>query len=123
MPILAITFALTSWAAAGPRLGWNEPSAKAASCRKGSICLMAPPPPPPPPPGGNGFEVFVGTLLQAAEETAKVASDAADQWVNNGWQVKKRAGQVLPEIRPNTQNVEAKATQWLEPSNSGQLVS
>jgi hypothetical protein len=42
------------------------------------------PPPGGPPPAVRSLEVFVGSLLQAAEGATKVASQAADQWVNSG---------------------------------------
>lgn len=60
----------------GARL--RAPTSCALHPRRAAVCAMAPPPLPN---GGKGFEAFVGSLLQAAEETAKVASDAADQWV------------------------------------------
>lgn len=47
----------------------------------------------------NGFEVFVGKLIIAAEETAKVASTAADEWKKSGWEVSKRAGSPIPQIQ------------------------
>lgn len=37
---------------------------------------------------GSGFESFVGSLLKVAEDTAKAASDAADQWALERVQVK-----------------------------------
>ena len=46
---------------------------------------------------------------------AKVAEDAADSWVNSGWQVKKRAGQALPEIRPNAVDISKRTTEYLVP--------
>ena len=61
----------------------------------------------------TGLDVFVGSLLQAAEGASKAATDAADQWVNSGWQLKKRSGRIIPEIRPNANNVGNMATQWL----------
>ena len=45
---------------------------------------------PPPPPTVRNLELFVGSLLQAAGDATKVASEAADQLVNSGWQVGKR---------------------------------
>ena len=54
----------------------------------------------------NGAAVFFGGLAKAAE-------DAADTWVNSGWQVKKRAGQVIPEIRPNALDIGERTTEYL----------
>mmetsp|Transcript_73221 Transcript_73221/g.129847 ORF Transcript_73221/g.129847 Transcript_73221/m.129847 type:complete len:567 (-) Transcript_73221:112-1812(-) len=56
----------------------------------------------------SNFTDFVGTLMQVASKTAEAASVAAEQWVNTGWQLKKRPGQLIPEIRPNKAN-DAKA--------------
>lgn len=47
---------------------------------------------------------------------AKAAEDAAESWVNSGWQVKKRAGQVIPEIRPNAEDVTERVTPYLSPA-------
>jgi hypothetical protein len=80
------------------------------------------PPPGGPPPAVRSLEVFVGSLLQAAEGATKVASQAADQWVNSGWQLQKRAGQPLPEIRPNAASVAGKANAWL-PAEDGEAAA
>ena len=61
----------------------------------------------------SGFERFVGTLLQVAEDATKAAGEAVDDYVNAGWQVKKRAGSALPEIRPSATNIERKAERYL----------
>jgi chromosome segregation ATPase len=58
--------------------------------------------------------MFVGTLLNAAEQTAKAAEKAAGDWAEAGWQVKKRPGQLVPEIRPNAQAVDSKASHLLD---------
>ena len=81
--------------------------------RRAGVCTMAPPSPPS---SGSGFGSFVGSLRQAAEDTAKAANEAADQWKNKGWQVEKRAGQILPEIRPSTDSAEETPSNWLESS-------
>lgn len=82
--------------------GGSRLAAPASSCslhpRRAAICSMAPPPPPL---GGKGFEAFVGSLMQVAEETAKVASDAADQWVK----------QAMPEALQNNNNAGATTAQ------------
>ena len=78
---------------------------RAATC---AITMQAPSPK-----EATGLEKFVGGLLQVAEDASKAASEAADDWVNAGWQVKKRAGQVIPEVRPTTQNLEAKVTKYV----------
>ena len=67
-----------------------------------------------PPPAGTGFEKFLGGLIQTAEVVGKAASEAADEYVNGGWQVKKRAGSILPEVRPNSQVLDDKAVRWLK---------
>lgn len=54
----------------------------------------------PPPPPVRNLEGLVSSFLQAAEDASKVASEAADQWVNSGWQVQKSAGKAVPEIVP-----------------------
>ena len=41
------------------------------------------------------------------------AGGRADDYVNAGWQVKKRAGSALPEIRPSATNIERKAERYL----------
>ena len=87
--------------------------------RAATITLSQTPPPGGPPPAVRSLEVFVGSLLQAAEGATKVASQAADQWVNSGWQLQKRAGQPLPEIRPNAASVAGKANAWL-PAEDGE---
>ena len=51
-----------------------------------------------------------------------MASQAADQWVNSGWQLQKRAGQPLPEIRPNAASVAGKANAWL-PAEGGEAAA
>jgi len=91
-------------------------------CRAATITLSQTPPPGGPPPAVRSLEVFVGSLLQAAEGATKVASQAADQWVNSGWQLQKRAGQPLPEIRPNAASVAGKANAWL-PAEDGEAAA
>ena len=76
---------------------------RAASCAMNAA--------PPPPPGQKNLEVFFGTVLKVTEEATKAATEAADQYLNTGWQVKKRSGQLFPEIRPNAANVDTKVAQ------------
>lgn len=56
----------------------------------------------------EGAASFFGGLAKAAEE-------AADSWVNSGWQVKKRAGQIVPEIRPNAIDISERSTPYIKP--------
>ena len=50
---------------------------------------------------------LLGTMVDEAKK-------ATDSYINSGWQVKKRAGQVLPEIRPNAADIGERSTeQWL----------
>jgi len=62
----------------------------------------------------TGFEKFLGSVIKVAEEAGNAATDAIDDYVNKGWQVKKRAGSVLPEVRPNSKVVDDKAAKWLD---------
>lgn len=83
-------------------------AAAAYSCR-GRLPLMQQQPKP-----KNAASFFEG-LVQVAEKAAEAAEDAADTWINSGWQVKKRAGQVLPEIRPNARSISDQTTAYLSP--------
>lgn len=79
--------------------------------------------PSPPNGGGFGFDKFVGGLLKTAEEASKAASDAADQWVNTGWELKKRAGQVIPEVQPTADPANAQAVAASPPGNDAEAPS
>lgn len=48
-----------------------------------------------------GAASFLEGLAQVAKNSVQAAGDAADTWINSGWQVKKRVGHILPEIRPS----------------------
>ena len=60
-------------------------------------------------PALENFKTVFGTAMQVAQnEVNKLAQQAADQaskaaqdWKDSNWQLKKRPGQILPEIRPN----------------------
>jgi len=56
-----------------------------------------------------------GFLSNMAGEAKK----ASENWVNAGWQVKKRAGQVLPEIRPNAADIGERTNSFLADSTEG----
>ena len=64
------------------------------------------------------FNKVVVQTSKAVQESARATESALNDYVNSGWQVKKRAGQVLPEIRPNTADVVERSNQWL-PSAGG----
>ena len=52
------------------------------------------------------FTVFVGNFVDAAEQ-------AKDNWINGGWQIKKRQGKVLPEIRPNANDIGERTLKYM----------
>ena len=64
-------------------------------------------------PSFDNLEKGVQVAQGLFEGMVKASQDAADNWVNSGWQVKKRAGQFVPEIRPNAIDVSERTTQWL----------
>ncbi|KAL1514942.1 hypothetical protein AB1Y20_004018 [Prymnesium parvum] len=75
---------------------------------------------PPPPKGGlTEAEKLAGSAASFFGGLAKAAEEAADTWVNSGWQVKKRAGQIVPEIRPNAVDVTQRAAPFLSPEKAG----
>ncbi len=64
--------------------------------------------------GWGGFSSFVDSLMKVTEDAVKTINDVSDDWMNSGWQVKKRAGQVLPDIRPSAFN--GRAEQIFDPN-------
>ena len=85
----------------------------------------------------SALELLLGNMAKAAETATQAAGEAADNWINSGWQVflsshglraracdggarlpqvKKRAGQVIPEIRPNAVDVKQRSDKWLRAS-------
>ena len=65
------------------------------------------------------FNKVVVQTSKAVQESARATESALNDYVNSGWQVKKRAGQVLPEIRPNTADVVERSNQWLPSAGRG----
>ena len=57
------------------------------------------------------FTVFVGNFVDAAEQ-------AKDNWINGGWTVKKRQGKVLPEIRPNANDIGERTLKYMAPAGA-----
>ena len=64
--------------------------------------------------GWGGFSSFVNSLMKVTEDAVKTINDVSDDWMNSGWQVKKRAGQALPDIRPSAFN--GRAEQFFDPN-------
>ena len=71
-------------------------------------------------PKTKSLESFLNKVVvqtsKAVQESARATESAVNDYVNSGWQVKKRAGQLLPEIRPNTADVVERSNQWLPPA-------
>ena len=71
-------------------------------------------------PKTKSLESFLNKVVvqtsKAVQESARATESAVNDYVNSGWQVKKRAGQLLPEIRPNAADVVERSNQWLPPA-------
>ena len=52
---------------------------------------------------------IAGSFLRGVETAAKGVKETTESYINSGWQVKKRAGQLIPEIRPNAVDVQARS--------------
>jgi len=115
--MLAVAIAAHTVTAAHASVVCTRP--RPALMHRSCLAMQSPPPPPAP---SKSLEGFVSSLIQVAEDAGKAASEAADQWVNSGWQVKKRAGKVIPEIRPNSPNVGNNAVQYFPTEGQGEKV-
>jgi len=60
----------------------------------------------PPPKKKDSMLSLMGTMMIGLESAAAAAKLSTDNYINSGWQVKKRAGQLMPEIRPNAVDVQ-----------------
>ena len=62
------------------------------------------------------LETFLNKVVvqtsKAVQESARATESAVNDYVNSGWQVKKRAGQLLPEIRPNAADIGERRSRW-----------
>ena len=109
-------------------LGWAVPGAVSpahapiyrlhASQRPALLMVMQPEKETPP--TGPVLESVLANVMKVAETASEAAGSAANNWINSGWQVKKRAGQVLPEIRPNAASLGDRAALLLPSPAEGE---
>lgn len=60
------------------------------------------------------LETIVGSMFTTVKTTS-------DNWLNSGWSLKKRAGQWVPELRPNSADIAGRTATLPESSSSSQV--